>query len=659
MNNSSNQKHSAAIKEEGKARAAFERVLSMTQSFREAQHRLRRVDWGPCVIDPGISETIGSIVSGKQGHGGRGQQKGNKEDGELNRGDYEDNTECKKADRVFPNMDFELPSSGVYNLGTKGGDREFIHVDEQCLKKVNPSTYQQIQPEVNGIHRQFQSNACSVQLVEYRDGTPFAVDKMARTAGPSFILACEEGVSKWDSSLNKDSISGEPRGDYGCPVSWDRYISKEHLKSLVRKHLTRAQSKGFSTMGPAQLISLLDKHDFDPRLEPGMYVEVNGKDRFDVEGGFWFMLRQERGHFNIGNHDKETMRKMLEDGFILVSFHHDRLGRVCCAVFELKPEGDELKKILARYLDADTKNQQNWYLFPDNKRDVLATGSHSLLELGAKLMAHAVQQPDLQFKTLWWNPETPTPLTDKKVVELLTELPKGLNEIRVEPAASSFVWEKESDRINGAKDLWTELTKFYRGMRCFTEATNTSNNIGFGKVAEHFDLLLLKNRGCRSGARGADGYECDGSGRINEFKTVSGRKGDAMGSKHSSGTIHLGNPGVNGARIKSWGRLIVNNIQDRPAEEHGLSESPLLHLKILAPTKETMEMLGKQAEQYELNVKDSSDLQYSPQKYDSDSIGGSKRPYMTNNGDLDFVKVAEFVEGKGLLKNVIEVPKWW
>ena len=58
-------------------------------------------------------------------------------------------------------------------------------------------------------------------------------------------------------------------------------------------------------------------------------------------------------------------------------------------------------------------------------------------------------------------------------------------------------------------------------------------------------------------------------------------------------------------------------------------------------------------------MKDSSDLQYSPQKYDSDSIGGSKRPYMTNNGDLDFVKVAEFVEGKGLLKNVIEVPKWW
>ena len=69
-------------------------------------------------------------------------------------------------------------------------------------------------------------------------------------------------------------------------------------------------------------------------------------------------------------------------------------------------------------------------------------------------------------------------------------------------------------------------------------------------------------------------------------------------------------------------------------------------------------MLGKQAEQYKLNVQDSSDLQYSPQKYDSDSIGGSRRKYMTNNGDLDFVKVAEFVEGIGL-QHLIDAPKWW
>ena len=109
---------------------------------------------------------------------------------------------------------------------------------------------------------------------------------------------------------------------------------------------------------------------------------------------------------------------------------------------------------------------------------------------------------------------------------------------------------------------------------------------------------------------------------------------------------------------RGWGRLIVNNIRDRPAKEHGLGKSPLLHLKILAPTKETMEMLGEQAEQYKLNVKDSSDLQYSPQKYDSDSIGRSRRKYMTNNGDLDFVKVAEFVEGRGLVYQR-DAPKWW
>jgi hypothetical protein len=123
-----------------------------------------------------------------------------------------------------------------------------------------------------------------------------------------------------------------------------------------------------------------------------------------------------------------------------------------------------------------------------------------------------------------------------------------------------------------------------------------------------------------------------------------------MGSQHKKGTIHLNDPGEDGTRIKKWKKLFVNLLSDRTPEQHGKSEKPLFHFKILGPKEDTMQVLANHAEKYSKHSHTGTpDLQYYPDnEYESDKLVmyyGKKSECM-NEGILEFEVLEEFVEGE-------------
>ena len=670
----------------------FKDLCEIVTKYREDQHRFREHTWSAVSVDAHVSETIGAIVFGQKGHGQRGQQKNNLAEGEVYRGDYlltfkgewnqsvkynkydvisyqdkfyeclkttsgktpgESTTdtweeiiepslglpkECKKADKVYPNIDFILHGKLM-----EIDELQLIKIDED---KTKQSTMEQMDPKLIGIHHGIQSSASSIQLLKFKDDVFYGENILGKTTGTPLIKIKEGKLWKW----NKEK--GE-NGDY-VEKDWgkDNFLSKAYLvKKILEEfgNINRPITKtAAQKMTKTQIIKKLNEIGYEVKPEDGSYLLMNKNkklttDRTDIK----FIMRQDDGHFNFGKTTKKKMKAMLEDGFALIHHHHDCLGRVSVAVMLLKPDEEKKNKILEKWENDTKKFQPNIRLFGDCIRDELyASEAWGLESLGAELVAYAVQQPD-GFKVLHWGEQLE--LNDPKAKKLLTGLPEGLCEMPIEPIGFELDWDDDAARQSKAKVYFDEvIVKFYRDMEKFTEETNTAKNIGFGHTSEHMNCLWSKLRGCRSNARGTDAWDEDDE--VCEIKSQCGCIGDAMGSQHKKGTIHLNDPGEDGIRIKKWKKLFVNLLSDRTPDQHGKSDKPLFHFKILGPKENTMQVLEDHAEKYSKHPHTGTpDLQYYPEnEYESDKLVmyyGKKSECM-NEGILEFEVLKEFVEGE-------------
>ena len=342
----------------------------------ELQHAYRTHTWGPVSIqaDP-VSETVGAIVAGLSGYGQVGQAPENRDDGEDIPGDYTDGSECKRQFRIYPNLDFRLHGD-AHSLGTGSGLLQLIRLDEDA---IDANTLEQISPSKYGIHHQIQRIPSSLQVIVERDGDYYAEDRMGISANKGcFIIITEEGIRYWNKDLGRN-LPGqkEKTGDYDPVLEWKEIISDTWLKECCRDLLFRESKRFFFRK---VFMARLERNGINVLPPPGVYIKMNRGGELNIPEGqsFWFMFRQERGHFNLSKVDRQTLRRMLNNRIILVSHHFDRLGRVCCSVLSLQDldEGqvDQIINEQFRGRPSDARLQPNWYLFHDNTRNELYRG---------------------------------------------------------------------------------------------------------------------------------------------------------------------------------------------------------------------------------------------------------------------------------------------
>ena len=559
----------------------------------ELQHAYRTHTWGPVSIqaDP-VSETVGAIVAGLSGYGQVGQAPENRDDGEDIPGDYTDGSECKRQFRIYPNLDFRLHGKAHF-LGTKSGTLQLIRLDEDA---IDANTLEQISPSKYGIHHQIQSNSSSLQVIVERDENYYAEDRMGISANKGcFIIITEEGIRYWNKNLGRN-LPGqkEKTGDYDPVLEWKEIISDIWLKERCRDLLSAEKRRGFSSDKYDALMTRLEQNGINVLPPPGVYIKMNRGGELNAPEGqsFSFMFRQERGHFNLSKVDRQTLRRMLNNRIILVSHHFDRLGRVCCSVLSLQDlDEDRVNQIINeqfRGRPTDAKLQPNWYLFDDNTRHELYRDANSLRDRGARLLAHAVQQPD-GFVATYWQPDTPGLISSEDVEEILVGLDDSLEEMPVEPQGFDLddYFANETERREQALRLFNEgFVGFYRAMRVHTDANQMGGNLGFDHLIEHMVMLWFGLRGSRSGARGVDVYEADGA--PSEVKSATGQQGDYMGVADNTKPFKAGS---NITKIQSWRRLFFNRLVDERESIDNGGERGNLHLVMWAPTQNSMEQL--------------------------------------------------------------------
>jgi len=571
----------------------FLEICNLITENVELQHAYRTHTWGPVSIqaDP-VSETVGAIVAGLSGYGQVGQAPENRNDDDDIPGDYTDGSECKRQFRIYPNLDFRLHGE-AHSLGTRSGSLQLIRLDEG---RIDENTLEQLSPSKFGIHHQIQSNSSSLQIIVERDGAYYAEDNMGISSGSGcFVLVTKEGIRYWNKGLG-GNLPGqkEKTGDYDPVVKWKDIISESWLKSCCRDNLSDQNRKGFSSENYGALMDRLERNGINVLPPPGVYITMKRGCELEIDGSgsFWFMFRQERGHFNLSKVNRETLRRMLNNRIILVSHHFDRLGRVCCSVLSFENlDEEQIDTIIDEQFSgrrSDAELQPNWYLFNDNTRHKLYRGANSLRDRGARLLAHAVQQPS-GFVTTYWNPDNPELISSEEVEEKLVGLDENLAEMPAEPEGFDLedYYANETGRREQALRLFTEgFVNFYRAMRVHTDANQMGGNIGFDHLIEHMVMLWFGLRGTRSGARGVDVYEPDGE--PSEVKSATGQQGDFMGSADNTKPFKAGS---NVTKIQSWRRLFFNRLVDvRESLEEG-GERGNLHLVMWAPTQRSMEQL--------------------------------------------------------------------
>ena len=525
------------------------------------QHQIRNHNWGPVSLpaDP-ISETIGAVVTGKRGYGQVGQAPGNRAEDERPPGDYTDGSECKRQYRIYPNLDFRL--AGVI---TEFNKQTFIRLE---LDLIEQNTIDQISPMQKGIHHQIQSNVSSIQVLREEGGQYFATDNMGLTKGKPFHIVTEDGIRKWDKTLG-ESLPGQDQtyGDYSKVIEWKDYFTSVYLQQLCRDNLSAEARRGFSNESVLELLSRLKKNGINLMPEPGTYIKINSDRVVDYarEEVFHFLYRQERGHFNLSSKNRDELRLMLKGDIIFVSHHYDRLGRICFSVLafqDLSPQ--QIDIIIDEQFEGrgqDEKLQPNWYLFDDNVRDALYTDANSLGDRGAVLLAHAVQQND-RYEVTYWEPNNPGQLSDSAVKEILIGLDASLDEVQAQPDDLLFNNYQTNDverRELTLRFFREGIVDFYRNMRNYTEPYGMGANIGFDHLIEHIILLWFGLRGCRSGARGVDVYELDGS--PSEIKSSVGiHAEDYMGTATTATKPFKLQDNI--TKMQSWRRLFVGRVVD-------------------------------------------------------------------------------------------------
>jgi hypothetical protein len=343
-----------------------------------------------------------------------------------------------------------------------------------------------------------------------------------------------------------------------------------------------------------------------------------------------FCIRQERGHINFGNKSRSQLREILQSRPVMVFYGHHLTGGLQIVVVRAGMEG----KLIDAYLDRiygrsrpAAKRQVQPYLYPDNIRDSLYTSDvHSVATaLSARLLMVANERKSGLVIDYW------DPAGGQTVVKKKAEILRRVSDSEAPDIAPQLAFKSAHEKLSAKSSSWffdQYVAAFYRKMESYCQLTSTTRNIGFGNLSQHLVSHVVGIHGTRSGARGADLIEQDGT--PSEVKVATGeRDGDAMGTEDMPRlTLGWGED-----KMLGWKRLFAVRIVD---------QGKALRILVHGPSPRTMTEFRKQVRSYfhGRTNNGSGGLQYhASQAFPHDTYGPRER-------QLSFDRLAEFWEGK-------------
>lgn len=354
-------------------------------------------------------------------------------------------------------------------------------------------------------------------------------------------------------------------------------------------------------------------------------------DVLDIGKQCEFCIRQERGHINFGNKTRDQLRNVIKSRPVMVFYGHHLKGGLQIVVVRAALSGKSIDSYLSRIYghgQPSLRRQVQPYLYPDNVRDSLYNSDvHSVVNgLESRLLMVANEHVS-GLKIEYWDPEGQFSVAERTTSVLATVSDSDA------PDLAPYLCFRENDLKMSTEKVasWffdEHVAGFYRSMEKFCAITSTTRNIGFGNLAQHLVSHVAEITGTRSGARGADLIESDGT--PSEVKVATGeREGDAMGTEDMP-RLTLG---WDEEKMLRWKRLFAVRIVDQ-----GLGLRVLVH----GPTAETMKKFRNQVRTYfkgRIN-NGSGGLQYhASERFPHDVYGPRDR-------QLHFEQLAAFWEGK-------------
>ena len=346
----------------------------------------------------------------------------------------------------------------------------------------------------------------------------------------------------------------------------------------------------------------------------GLYVRLSRGLRVN-SGPSWFILRQESGNVNLGEHSGFEHAMTLHNGLLYVSRHRDVEGRCCISYIRVKFDTlSGAEHYMGSQRPLTDRYQLQPYLFNDNTRDEYysMTSPKSIARMGGKLLAHYIET-DTGLEEAFWDP-IGVALTDPTIEQMmLTGTPFSSRKRTLSPDWQSVPTFNATNRTTMEQTYLDSLCSFYRSSRFYTDQTNTARNIFTGKESEHLASLAFGLRGDRSTARGVDLID-DANGLESEVKQVSAQRGDAMFTLDPAPPVN--NINRNTANMD---RLFIGRIFDQ-VMNNGVNR---LHIKLqymnITPT------ISAQIAQYFAQYSSSPNFQYHSGTYASNQYGSVAR----------------------------------
>jgi hypothetical protein len=225
------------------------------------------------------------------------------------------------------------------------------------------------------------------------------------------------------------------------------------------------------------------------------------------------MNAKEDSHINFGSMSPERTREFIDrDRAVAVHTSYDVDGRLKIEVIGLDLRDAYVVQSIEEFLARSSaeKPQLQPRLYPDGKRDRLQMRKGGFYDLGATLLARAVVVGD-EVDVDKWDPQVGVPLE-----ECLDVHPNPFD------AGAPHHIEDPQD----PDEFFNEcMIRHRRALIPYCEAARSSQNVGFGNLAQHLVSVVTSKRGSGSAARGFD-LE-DGS----EVKLAMGHRGDPLGTE--------------------------------------------------------------------------------------------------------------------------------
>lgn len=225
------------------------------------------------------------------------------------------------------------------------------------------------------------------------------------------------------------------------------------------------------------------------------------------------MNDKEDSHVNFGAMSPARTREFMDrDRAVAVHTAYDVDGRLKIEVIGLDLRDEYVIEAVEKFLARSRaeKPQLQPRLYPDGKRHVLQMRVGGFHDLGARLLARAVVVGD-EVDVDKWSPVDGLPLEEC---------------LDVHPSAFALGSPHRVRDASDADEFFVEcMIRHRRALIPYCEAAQSSQNIGFGNLAQHLVSIVTGTPGIASGARGFD-LE-DGS----EIKLAMGRRGDPLGTE--------------------------------------------------------------------------------------------------------------------------------